>query len=34
MACIRTAPGRIGDLEEITGSLKLLDAHSFRGMSF
>ncbi|KAI0720554.1 CPSF A subunit region-domain-containing protein [Cerioporus squamosus] len=30
VACTRTAPGRIGDLEEVTGSFKLLDAHSFR----
>ncbi|RPD77741.1 hypothetical protein L226DRAFT_544225 [Lentinus tigrinus ALCF2SS1-7] len=30
VACIRIAPGRIGDLEEVTGSFKLLDAHSSR----
>ncbi|KAI0647974.1 CPSF A subunit region-domain-containing protein [Trametes meyenii] len=30
VACTRTAPGRVGDKEDITGSFKLLDAHSFQ----
>ncbi|KAI8986077.1 CPSF A subunit region-domain-containing protein [Trametes punicea] len=29
IACTRTLPGRVGDDEDITGSFKLLDAHSF-----
>ncbi|OSD07132.1 hypothetical protein PYCCODRAFT_1449240 [Trametes coccinea BRFM310] len=29
VACVRTTPGRIGDDEDVTGSFKLLDAHSF-----
>ncbi|KAI0826862.1 CPSF A subunit region-domain-containing protein [Trametes gibbosa] len=29
VACTRTVPERVGDLEAITGSFKLLDAHSF-----
>ncbi|EJF63344.1 hypothetical protein DICSQDRAFT_153890 [Dichomitus squalens LYAD-421 SS1] len=30
VACTRTTPDRIGDYEEVTGSFKLLDAHSFQ----
>ncbi|KAI0754895.1 mono-functional DNA-alkylating methyl methanesulfonate N-term-domain-containing protein [Daedaleopsis nitida] len=30
VACTRTVPGRIGDVEETSGWFKLLDAHSFR----
>ncbi|TFK91964.1 hypothetical protein K466DRAFT_514387 [Polyporus arcularius HHB13444] len=30
VACTRTVAGRIGDPEEVTGSLKLLDTHSLR----
>ncbi|CDO76087.1 hypothetical protein BN946_scf184649.g13 [Trametes cinnabarina] len=29
VACVRASPGRIGDDEDITGSFKLLDGHSF-----
>ena len=31
VACLRTTPGRIGDLEDVKGSFKLMDARTFKG---